>query len=95
MNFKGDAQMIEQKAISGNLVLSELSKQSFPNIKSYLTIKTIDLQGVKNIDSAGIAYLAQIKTTYSTIKFINGSEKISILSALYGVDFLFTERGFQ
>lgn len=89
------SKIMEQKAISGNLVLSELSKQSFPDVKSYLSIKTIDLQGVKNIDSAGIAYLAQIKTTYSMIKFINGTEKISILSGLYGVDFLFTERGFQ
>jgi ABC-type transporter Mla MlaB component len=87
--------MIEQKAISGHLVLSELSNQSFPDVKSYLTVKIIDLQGVKNIDSAGIAYLAQIKTAYSTIQFINSTEKISILSALYGVDFLFTERGFQ
>ncbi|MCP4320779.1 MAG: hypothetical protein GY787_02745 [Alteromonadales bacterium] len=88
--------MVNHKAsgpsvLSGNLILSELSKQSFPNIKSYLTTKTIDLQGVKNIDSAGIAYLAQIKTTYSALQFINGAEKISVLSALYGVDFLLTE----
>ena len=75
--------------ISGNLVLEELSNHSFAKIKSYRTIKTIDLQGVKNIDSAGIAYLAQIKTTYSTIQFINGAEKITTLSALYGVSFLF------
>ena len=88
--------MVNQKdsepyLLSGDLILSELSKQSFLDIKGYLDIKTIDLQGVINIDSAGIAYLAQIKTTYSTIKFINGAEKISILSALYGVDFLFRE----
>jgi len=77
--------------LSGDLVLSELSKQVFPVIKSYHAIKTIDLQGVKNIDSAGIAYLAQIKTTYATIQFINSAEKIAILSALYGVAFLFKE----
>lgn len=70
-------------------MLHQLSDNAFPNIKSYSAIKTIDLRGVKNIDSAGIAYLAQIKTTYSTIQFINGAEKISTLSALYGVAFLF------
>ena len=84
-----DNKDISHQCISGNLVLSELSDHSFPDIKSYCTIKTIDLQGVKNIDSAGIAYLAQIKTTYSTIQFINTTEKITILSALYGVGFLF------
>lgn len=83
--------MSEHWSISGNLVLSELSKHCFPSIKSYLSIKTIDLQGVKNIDSAGIAYLAQIKTTYPALQFINSTEKIFILSGLYGVDFLFTE----
>jgi len=81
----------EHLLISGNLVLNDLSKQSFPAIKRYCSIKKIDLQGVKNIDSAGIAYLAQIKTTYSTIQFINKSEKMVILSALYGVGFLFKE----
>jgi ABC-type transporter Mla MlaB component len=86
-----EQKMSEHSSISGNLVLSELSERCFPSIKSYLSIKTIDLQGVKNIDSAGIAYLAQIKTTYSALQFINSTEKISILSRLYGVDFLFTE----
>ncbi len=86
-----EQQMGDQFKLSGNLILTELSKQSFPEIKSYLAIKTIDLQGVITIDSAGIAYLAQIKTTHSAIQFINSAEKIVILSALYGVDFLFTE----
>ena len=81
----------EHLLISGNLVLSELSQQSFPTISRYCPIKIIDLQGVKNIDSAGIAYLAQIKTTYTNIQFINRSEKMAILSALYGVSFLFKE----
>ena len=77
--------------VSGNLVLNELSEKSFPGIKAYLSTKIIDLQGVKTIDSAGIAYLAQIKTTYPALQFINGSEKIATLSAVYGVNFLFTE----
>ncbi|MEI6897513.1 MAG: hypothetical protein V5786_08540 [Psychromonas sp.] len=81
----------EALLISGDLKLHELSEQVFPAIKDYHGIKTIDLQGVKNIDSAGIAYLAQIKTTYSRIKFINSAGKIAILSALYGVDFIFKE----
>ncbi|WP_413699815.1 lipid asymmetry maintenance protein MlaB [Psychromonas sp. KJ10-10] len=87
--------MSELREITGNLVLSELSKQKFPHIKTYLDIKKIDLQGVKTIDSAGIAYLAQIKSTHSNIQFVNITEKISVLSELYGIDFLFTERGFQ
>jgi len=86
-----DLKESEAYLLSGDLVLSELSKGSFPDIKSYFAIKTIDLQGVINIDSAGIAYLAQIKTTHSAIQIINGAEKISILSALYGVEFLFRE----
>lgn len=77
--------------ISGNLILSELSEQFFPDIAHYQKVKTIDLQGIKNIDSAGIAYLTQIKSTYPTIKFINIAEKVATLSALYGVDFLFNE----
>jgi phospholipid transport system transporter-binding protein len=85
----------EPRLIAGNLILSELSNRKFPNIKSYLDVKKIDLQGVKTIDSAGIAYLAQIKSTYSQVQFINSTEKITVLSTLYGVDFLFTERGFQ
>lgn len=87
--------MTEHRAITGNLVLSELSNRTFPHIKTYLDVKKIDLQGVKTIDSAGIAYLAQIKSTHSNIQFVNMTEKISILSELYGIDFLFTERGFQ
>ena len=85
----------EHYEITGNLVLTELSNRQFPKLKSFLSVKKIDLQGVKNIDSAGIAYLAQIKSTYPQVQFINGTEKIFVLSALYGVDFLFTERGFQ
>ncbi len=81
----------EQIVLSGELLLNKLSERHFPNIKSYQGIKTIDLQGIKTIDSAGIAYLAQIKATYSSLIFINGAENISILSKLYGVDFLFTE----
>lgn len=78
-------------SISGDLVLNALSEQSFSPIERYQTIKKIDLQGVKTIDSAGIAYLAQIKTTYPMIQFINCSQKTAILSALYGVGFIFKE----
>jgi len=86
-----DHKQTDHLLLTGDLVLSALSKRAFPKIKSYHAIKTIDLQGVKNIDSAGIAYLAQIKTTHSTIQFINSAEKIAILSALYGVAFLLKE----
>ena len=79
----------ETIALTGNLLLSELSDNKFPDIKVYRNIKKIDLQHLKNIDSAGVAYLVQIKTNNSDISFVGVSDKILILADLYGVNFLF------
>ena len=76
-------------ALTGNLLLSELSDNKFPDMKVYQNIKTIDLQHLKNIDSAGVAYLVQIKTNNSDVSFVGVSDKILILADLYGVNFLF------
>ena len=79
----------ETMALTGDLLLSELSDNKFPDIKVYQNIKLIDLQHLKNIDSAGVAYLVQIKTNNSDISFVGVSDKILILADLYGVNFLF------
>ncbi|MFT6927620.1 MAG: ABC-type transporter Mla MlaB component [Psychromonas sp.] len=75
--------------LEGNLLLSELSAKKFPNIKTYENTKKIDLQHLTNIDSAGIAYLVQIKTRIPNLCFDGVSDKILILAGLYGVSFLF------
>lgn len=76
-------------ALEGNLLLSELSAKKYPDIKTYQKTNKIDLQHLTNIDSAGIAYLVQIKTKSPNICFDGVSDKILTLAGLYGVSFLF------
>jgi len=75
--------------LEGDLLLSELSAKNFPDIKTYQKTNKIDLQHLTNIDSAGIAYLVQIKTKIPNVCFEGVSEKILTLAGLYGVSFLF------
>lgn len=75
--------------LEGDLLLSELSAKKFPDITTYQDVKKINLQHLTNIDSAGIAYLVQIKTKSPNVCFAGVSDKISILAGLYGVSFLF------
>lgn len=75
--------------LTGNLLLNELSDKHFPEVASYQNVKKIDLQQLKNIDSAGLAYLAQIKSHYPDICFTGISDKILVLAKLYGLSFLF------
>lgn len=75
--------------LEGDLLLSDLSAKKFPDIKTYQNTKKIDLQHLTNIDSAGIAYLVQIKTMSPNVCFEGVSDKILILAGLYGVSFLF------
>jgi ABC-type transporter Mla MlaB component len=79
----------ETVVLTGNLVLTELSGKSFPDITSYQNVKSIDLQQLENIDSAGIAYIAQIKSHYPALRFVGISDKIHVLANLYGLSFLF------
>ena len=79
----------EAIVLTGHLVLNELSDKHFPEVASYKDIKTIDLQHLKNVDSAGIAYLAQVKSRYPDICFAGVSDKTQVLANLYGLSFLF------
>jgi len=72
-----------------DLLLADLSKQAHPSISHYQTITEIDLSQLHNIDSAGVAYLVQIKTHYPTLLLMNASAKLKVLAELYGVETLF------
>lgn len=85
----------ETRVLTGNLVLNELSNKHFPEAAGYKKVKTIDLQQLKNIDSAGIAYIAQIKSHYPALGFVGVSDKIRVLANLYGLGFLFKQEGVQ
>jgi len=75
--------------LTGNLVLNELSNKVFPAIKSYESVKSIDFQQLKHIDSAGLAYIAQIKTHFPELVFIGIPYKTQNLASLYGLGFIF------
>ncbi len=75
--------------LTGNLVLNELSNKRFPEVACYQGIQCIDLQQLENVDSAGIAYIAQIKSHYSNIRFTGVSNKTHVLAKLYGLSFIF------
>lgn len=79
----------ETIVLTGNLLLSELSEKKFPDITHYRKTKTINLQQLTNTDSAGLAYLAQIKSHYSDLNFTGVSQKILVLAQLYGLSFIF------
>ena len=81
--------MSQAAVLTGDLLLNKLSARCFPEVAHYRNIKTIDLQQLKNIDSAGLAYIAQIKSRYPDISITGVSDKISVLAGLYGLDFLF------
>lgn len=79
----------ETIVLTGNLLLNELSDKKFPDMSCYKEIKKIDLQQLTDIDSAGLAYLAQIKSHYSHLRFTGVSQKTLTLAQLYGVSFIF------
>lgn len=72
-----------------DLLLADLAKQKQPAIDTYQHVKTIDLRQLQRVDSAGAAYLVQIKTQYPTLLLINAAEKLLVLAELYGVESLF------
>jgi len=75
--------------LRGNLLLNELSNKQFPDADYYQAVKKIDLQELDKIDSAGIAYLALLKSHHPEIIFVGYSDKINVLAKLYGLSFLF------
>ena len=77
-------------ALTTDLVLSVLSAEISPINKAEIhRLTTLDLEKVKNIDSAGLAYLADLKILNPKLSFSGYSEKIVLLSRLYGLNFLF------
>jgi len=81
--------MSNDQLLSLDLLLANLSEQTYPAIETYQTINNVDLSQINKIDSAGVAYLVQIKSKYPALKLINASDKLRILAELYGVENLF------
>jgi len=80
-----------QLVFSQDLLLAELSSNVHPEIERYNAIEQIDLSLVNNIDSAGVAYLVQIKIQYPKLLLLNASKKLTVLAELYGVEYLFSK----
>lgn len=75
--------------LSLDLLLANLSEQTYPAIDTYQTVDKVDLSQLNKVDSAGVAYLVQIKTQYPALLLINASAKLRVLAELYGVEDLF------
>ena len=75
--------------LSLDLLLANLSEQTYPAIDTYQTVDKVDLSQLNKVDSAGVAYLVQIKTKYPALLLINASAKLRVLAELYGVENLF------
>lgn len=86
MSNKAKGQTI---SLTGKLLLSALSGKKFPDISTYSDKKIVNVENLTDIDSAGIAYLAQIKSTYADLSFVGLSDKILVLAHLYGLSFIF------
>lgn len=72
-----------------DLLLAGLNMKKHPGINSYHAVKKVDLSALSNIDSAGVAYLVQIKIQYPALLLVNASMKLQVLAQLYGVENLF------
>ena len=82
--------------LTADLVLSKLNGKVQPIEKHAVEkIAFIDLTQVKNIDSAGLAYLAQLKIINPNLSFSGYSNEIVLLSSLYGLNFLFSNKNEQ
>lgn len=75
--------------LSLDLLLINLSEQTYPAIDTYQAVDKIDLSQLNKVDSTGVAYLVQIKTQYPELLLINASAKLRVLTELYGVENLF------
>lgn len=81
--------MSHAQQLSVDLLLANLSKQDCPAIQAYRDTQVLDLSQVTKIDSAGVAYLVQIKIRYPALLLTNAPEKLRVLAALYGVENFF------
>lgn len=83
---------INSISLSDDLILSSLSAGNMQiDGSKIIEIDNVDLKNIKNIDSAGLAYLAQLKMLNPKLSFSGYSEKIMLLSTLYGLNFLFNK----
>ncbi|WP_025565154.1 STAS domain-containing protein [Psychromonas sp. SP041] len=81
--------MSNNQLLERDLLLANLSEQAYPAVNTYQAIENLDLSQLNNVDSAGVAYLVQIKTQYPTLKLVNASAKLRVLAELYGVETFF------
>jgi len=75
--------------VNESILLASLSENKHPAVNTYQALEVLDLTQLKNVDSAGVAYLVQIKTQYPALLLVNASTKLRTLAGLYGVENLF------
>ncbi|RBW42423.1 hypothetical protein DS885_15400 [Psychromonas sp. B3M02] len=81
--------MSSRFVLERDLLLAGLSQQAYPKIATYHSVKHLELSHLENVDSAGVAYLVQIKTQFPALLMVNASAKLQVLAELYGVENLF------
>lgn len=76
--------------LKNDLVLNNLcSNNEVMSTIDFSCVENIDLKDVQRIDSAGLAYLTQLKILHPKLSFSGYSKQIVLLSKLYGLSFLF------
>ena len=83
---KIDSENKEYYSLAGELIIKNLSENRYPHQDLFKSYKEVSLGKLTNIDSAGIAYLALIKSHNKNINFIEIPNKVSTLSDLYGLN---------
>lgn len=81
--------MSNSMLLEQDLLLANLSEQTYPALDTYKAVENLDLSQLNNVDSAGVAYLVQIKTQYPALQLVNASAKLLVLAELYGVEIFF------
>jgi phospholipid transport system transporter-binding protein len=85
--------MSDPLLLTEDLLLASLSGQHHPKVSAYKAVEAIDLSQLNNVDSAGVAYLVQIKIQYPSLELLNASAKLQVLAQLYGVEYIFETNG--
>ena len=81
--------MSNSMLLEQDLLLANLSEQTYPALDTCKAVENLDLSQLNNVDSAGVAYLVQIKTQYPALQLVNASAKLLVLAELYGVEIFF------
>ena len=85
--------MSQEYLFSGDLLLAGLSEQAYPAVNTFSSFNKINLSQLVNVDSAGVAYLVQIKIQYPMLILIHASPKLLVIASLYGVEHFFEKEG--